>query len=200
MEITTTFAPETRAAWRAWLAENHATAREIWVLHRGGEPPEGAPTYLDLVEEALCFGWIDGIAKKAPDDPRSRTAQRFTPRRPRGNWTELNKERARRLIAAGLMTEAGRRVLPDLDPSGFRIPPDIEAALAEAGALETFLGFPPVYQRIRVGYVDEQRKQREEFARRLASLVSKTAAGQMFGNWDDTALPRTPGPGGPVGS
>lgn len=68
--------------------------------------------YLDAVEEALCFGWIDSFAKRITPIER---VQRFSPRRPKSNWTELHKARARRLIALGPMTNAGRATLPDLD-------------------------------------------------------------------------------------
>lgn len=91
MEITETMDARTRAEWRAWLSEHHATKTEIWLVSVKGE---SMLTYIGSVYEALCFGWIDGIAKRVDDQ---RTGQRFTPRRPKGSWTELNKERARRL-------------------------------------------------------------------------------------------------------
>jgi uncharacterized protein YdeI (YjbR/CyaY-like superfamily) len=94
MEVTEIFDAKTRRAWRAWLAEHHRSKSEIWLLLR---PVPGTLTYLDAVEEALCFGWIDGIAKR---NETGASAQRFTPRRPKSTWTELNKERARRLLAA----------------------------------------------------------------------------------------------------
>ena len=125
VDITATIDPRTRGAWRRWLEAQHAHAREIWLLRSGAT---GEITYLDAVEEALCFGWIDGIAKRHGEA----TAQRFTPRRPRSHWTELNKERARRLIALGRMTDAGRRVLPDLDDLLVRVPADIRARLEAA--------------------------------------------------------------------
>lgn len=188
MDITITFDPRTRRAWRAWLEANHAGAREIWLLLRRDQP--GTITYLDAVEEALCFGWIDGIAKKQGDA----TAQRFTPRRPRSNWTELNKERARRLIAAGKMTDAGRKTLPDLREVEVQAPDDIRARLqAAAGAWEAFAGFPSLYQRVRLGYIEEMRKRDpQEFEKRLANFVAKCAKREMFGNWDDAGLPRSP--------
>ena len=82
-------------------------------------------SYLDSVYEAICFGWIDGIQKRASDVER---AQRFTPRRPRSHWTELNKARARWLIAQGLMTPAGQAILPDL-MAPFTVADDIRAAI-----------------------------------------------------------------------
>jgi uncharacterized protein YdeI (YjbR/CyaY-like superfamily) len=187
MEITTTFDPETRRAWRAWLEVNHASEREIWLLLRRGEPAR--ITYLDAVEEALCFGWIDGIAKRHGDA----TAQRFTPRRPRSNWTELNKDRARRLIQAGKMTEAGRRTLPDLSDVAVRVAADIRARLeSEPGAWDRFQRFPASYQRVRLGYIEElRRRDPQEWEKRLANFVARTSKNEMFGNWDDSGLART---------
>ncbi|MEZ4473491.1 MAG: YdeI/OmpD-associated family protein [bacterium] len=185
-DVTETLSPCTRATWRGWLEAHHDTKREIWLLR----PPSCPISYLDAVEEAICFGWIDGIAKRH----EGLQAQRFSPRRPRGGWTELNKERARRLIAAGKMTEAGRRTLPDLDPTAFVIPADIEARLrADAATWEAWCRFPGLYHRVRVSNVEDLRKRDPEgFRRRLDTLVQKTAAGVMFGNWDDRDMQRTP--------
>lgn len=187
MEITTTFDPGTRRAWRQWLEANHAERTEIWLLIRRGEA--GSITYLDAVEEAICFGWIDGIAKRHCDA----TAQRFTPRRPRSNWTELNRERARRLIDAGWMTGAGLRTLPDLTVTEVQVPDDIRRRMeAEPGVWESFQSFPPLYQRVRLGYIEEVRKRNpDEWEKRLNSFIQRTAKGGMFGNWDDSGLPRT---------
>jgi len=115
-----------RAKILAWLDENHEDVPALWVkLYKKGSGRVNM-TWPESVDAALCFGWIDGIAKRLDAE---RSAQRFTPRRARSHWTELNKERARRLIAAGLMTDAGRAVLPDLDVASFRIADDILAAL-----------------------------------------------------------------------
>ncbi|WP_206036135.1 YdeI/OmpD-associated family protein [Crateriforma spongiae] len=146
------------------------------------QPAAGELTYLDAVEEAICFGWIDGIGKRYSDEVK---AQRFTPRRKRSNWTELNKERARRLIRLGLMTPAGEATLPDLTIN-FELAGDIESAIkAEDGAWETFEAFPDLYKRVRVGYIEEMRKQPGEFEKRLGNFVKQTTAGKMFGNWND---------------
>jgi hypothetical protein len=103
------------------------------------------------------------------------------PRRPKSNWTELNKERARRLIDKGLMTDAGRAVLPDLTARPLVIAPDIAAALkAEPAVWRQFNGFPELYRRIRIDLIEEQRKTPAEFQKRLASLIDRTRAGKMF--------------------
>lgn len=181
MEVTSKLKVASRAEWRSWLMENHAVKPEIWLI--ADDRPE-IPTveYLDSVEEAICFGWIDSIAKRISEFEK---AQRFTPRRPRSNWTELNKARSRRLIGLGLMTDAGRSKLPDLLQE-FEIADDILAAIdADTNAKRYFEEFPDLYVRVRIGYIEEMRRRPEEFTRRLNSFLRKTAAGKMYGNWND---------------
>lgn len=186
--ITETVEAKTRAQWRKWLERHHAKKTEIWLVAGLREKGDGL-SYLDAVEEALCFGWIDGLAKSFDADRR---AQRFSPRRPKSNWTELNKERARRLIREGRMTPAGERVLPDLTLTAPTIAPDIVAALdASPGARAFFESCPLLYQRVRAGSVEERRKVPLEFATRLQNLVKQCAAKKLFGNWDDRGLRRT---------
>ena len=181
MEIKSRLKVSNRAVWRSWLAANQDTQSEIWIVSDvNSENPSIA--YLDSVEEAICFGWIDGIAKRISSFEK---AQRFTPRRVRSNWTELNKERARRLIQLGLMTNDGQRILPDL-MAPFEIPKDILVAIkSEPDAWEFFTKLPALYIRVRIGYVEETRTKPNEFNRRLQNFVLKTAAGKMFGNWND---------------
>jgi uncharacterized protein YdeI (YjbR/CyaY-like superfamily) len=183
VEITQKLHVTDRASWREWLKDNHRTAREIWLVSYKSVTNKPRLSYLDAVEEALCFGWIDGIAKSL--DAES-TAQRFTPRRPNSHWTELNKERARRLIAQGLMTEAGLATLPDLSLEAFTIPPDILKALqADPQIWANFQAFPPLYQRIRISYINEQRRSPEEFNKRLDKFLKQTRENKLFGRWRD---------------
>jgi uncharacterized protein YdeI (YjbR/CyaY-like superfamily) len=159
MGITDTIKPGNRTEWRAWLETHHQTLTEIWLLSddRSEEP---TVTYLDAVEEAICFGWIDGIQKRFS---ANELAQRFTPRKRRSNWTELNKERARRLIRLELMTEAGYTTLPNLNVE-FIVAEDILAALkAKPAAWANFAEFPDLYLRVRIGYIEEMRKNLDEF-------------------------------------
>jgi uncharacterized protein YdeI (YjbR/CyaY-like superfamily) len=182
MEITQTLRVTDRSEWRRWLSANHATVSEIWLIYASRASGQPRIPYLDAVEEALCFGWIDGIEKKMDAD---HSAQRFTPRRPKSNWTELNKERARRLIAQGLMTEAGRAKLPDLAPESYHFPVDILAALqADLQTWENFQRFPESYKRIRVGFIEEMRKQPAVFQQRLDNFIRKTRANKLFGVWE----------------
>ncbi|MBO7320586.1 MAG: hypothetical protein J6U80_01500 [Bacteroidales bacterium] len=98
-----------RGEFREWLLENSGREKECWVaMSRSKTPPLGVLPYIDVVEEALCFGWIDSILKRLPD---GRLVQRLSPRRPKSHWKQLNMERCRDLEERGLMTEAGRQAL-----------------------------------------------------------------------------------------
>jgi uncharacterized protein YdeI (YjbR/CyaY-like superfamily) len=178
VQITETFYAASCAEWRAWLEANHASKTEIWLIQVRTASSIPCVTYLEAVLEGLCFGWSDGIAKKLDDERRG---QRFTPRRPKSNWTELNKERARRLIAEGLMTPAGYAVLPNLDVEAFQIPADILAALqADAEVRANFQAFPDLYKRVRIGFIDEVRKQPDVFQQRLNYFLQQTRRNKQY--------------------
>ena len=99
-----------RKEFRQWLAENHLTAKECWVtVNRGKQERDDCIPYVEVVEEALCFGWIDSTVKCLPD---GRCAQRLSPRRKNSHWTELNLQRCRSLMEQGLMTQAGLEAMP----------------------------------------------------------------------------------------
>ena len=110
MEITLLLEFSTRKQLREWLEAHHNTHKECWVTtNRSKTPRTDAVPYIDMVEEALCFGWIDSTLKRLPD---GRNAQRLTPRRKGSHWTELNIRRCHDLIERGLMTEAGLKAMP----------------------------------------------------------------------------------------
>jgi len=109
MDIGETIYVTTAAEFRKWLAKNHSTKKEIWLIQYKKATQKPSINYITAVEDAICFGWIDGFEKGIDSE---RYATRFTPRRPKSNWTETNKERARKMIAEGKMTEAGRNKLP----------------------------------------------------------------------------------------
>lgn len=179
MEITNTLYVTNRNEWRSWLSEHHATEPEIWLVYYRKDSGKPYILYNDAVEEAICFGWIDGIAKKI--DPES-SAQRFTPRKPKSKWSELNKERARHLIESGSMTEAGLAKLGDLSTDTFTIPADIEAALsADRQTWENFQQFSDRYKRIRIGFIEEVRKRPDVFNKRLSNFLKMTAQNKKFG-------------------
>ena len=172
-----------RAAFRAWLDRHHATERECWVATRRGRPiDDRAFWYLDAVEEALCFGWIDSVWKVIDGI----SLQRFSPRKPRSPWTELNKERVRRLEKLGLMTDAGRAVLPPMGPRSFKVDPDVIVALKDARCWSKFKNFPPLYQRVRAYNVAFYKvRDPESYEKALANLIAHTKRGETFGEWSD---------------
>lgn len=171
-----------RAEFREWLMANHKSARECWVVaKRGKTPPDDCLWYLDAVEEALCFGWIDSTVKKWD----GKLIQRFSPRAKRGRWTELNKERCRRLVSIGLMTGSGLEVCPDLDDD-FVIDAEIIDAFAQNPvAWRNFQSFHPLYQRVRIDNIQTFKRKRELFAPRLAKLIAASEDGEMIGDWND---------------
>ncbi len=109
MEIGETLRVRSRTQWRAWLARHHRDRNEIWLVYNKKSSGKAGISYDESVEEALCFGWIDGQTKTID---AVTYAGRFTPRRPGSNWSASNLERVRRLLKEGRMTEAGRRTLP----------------------------------------------------------------------------------------
>ena len=177
-------AASSREAFRAWLMEHAGGESECWVRVKRGRPEDpGTFYYLDAVEEALCFGWIDSTQKVIGGE----RLQRFTPRKKGSAWTERNRERARRLDRLGLMTDAGRAVWPkDMAAMRFRMDGDVEAALKRARVYSAFRRFPPLYQRVRaynVAFYKHRAPQTYEKA--LSHLIEETKKGRMFGQWDD---------------
>ena len=172
----------TRVEFREWLSEHHATEKECYVAVKRGKPSgEDTLFYLDAVEEALCFGWIDSTARTIDGVGM----QRFSPRSKKSNWTELNKERCRRLIRLGLMTEAGLAVMPDLD-TPFVVDKDVECALKEARVWTKFKSLPPLYQRIRAYNLAFYKKRNPDtYTRMLRHTIEATKEGKTFGEWND---------------
>lgn len=171
-----------RASFRAWLKENGEREKECFIVVKRGKPTDdGAFYYLDAVEEALCFGWIDSTTK--PIDGVN--YQRFSPRVKNGNWTELNKERVRRLEKLGLMTDRGRAVLPKGFDT-FVFDEEVVNKLKEQKAWDTFCSFPPLYQRVRVSNIVFYRKHLpEQYEKALFHLIEMTKKCKTYGEWND---------------
>lgn len=171
-----------REDFRKWLTAYSATEKECWIaVKRGKTPPDGALWYLDAVEEALCFGWIDSTIKNVDGV----TLQRFGPRTKNGRWTELNKERCRRLERLGLMTDAGRTACPDLDAE-FIIMSEIVAAFkTRPVAWQNFQKFPSLYQRVRIDNIQRVATKPDLFKTRLSKLIEASARSEMIGDWHD---------------
>jgi hypothetical protein len=174
-----------RQQFRKWLATHYQDATECWVdVKRGVPKPDGTFWYVDAVEEAMCFGWIDSTYKKlAPDQPAS---QRFVPRQTGSIWSELNKERCRRMIHLGRMTPAGYAMLPNMDPNSFKIDASIVRALKRRpGAWAYFQSCPALYQRVRCDTIQIKRNQPKLFRQRLTKFANACQAHRMIGQWND---------------
>lgn len=144
------FLAHDRAEWRAWLAENHRTATGVWLVFYKKSSGKPHLSYEEAVEEALCFGWIDSKPGKLDDE---RSMQYYSPRKPKSNWSKINKERIERLTGAGLMTENGLKMVELAKQTGtwtaldeveeLIVPPDLQAELeAQPPAAMHFVAFP----------------------------------------------------------
>ena len=175
-------APENRAAWRRWLAEHHADASGVWLVSHNKRSGRQELTVAAAVEEALCFGWIDSRLHPIDDET---SALLFTPRRPRGTWSRLNKERVASLTAKGLMTPAGLRAVEVAQQNGswtaldsveaLEVPPDLARALdARPEARAHFDAFSPSARKSALWWI-ESAKRAETRASRVAATVDLAA-------------------------
>ena len=169
---------------RLWLENNYETQKECWVIVKRGKPQnDDTFWYIDAVEEALCFGWIDSTVKKLDNGI---TIQRLSPRKKGSIWSELNKERCRRMEKLEKMTQAGKKVLPDMSEKGFNIDIDILEALKKDEIVwAIFHKFPSLYQRVRIDTIQIKKKNPQLFQKRLEKLIENTKKGIMYGEWND---------------
>lgn len=182
MEIENLITVKSRDDLRVWLQENCKTEKSCWVVVSITQKPDTL-LYLDAVEESLCFGWIDGVKKKISE---TELAQRLSPRSKRSSWTELNKERVRRLEKLGFMRDEGRKVLPDMGLDSFKIDRVIEQRLKEEKQVyENLMAFPDLYKRVRIDTIQSNKNQPQLFRSRLDKFITNTRENKMYGQWHD---------------
>jgi uncharacterized protein YdeI (YjbR/CyaY-like superfamily) len=176
--------PLTLDEWREWLAANHDRATGVWLVLRKPSAPGSGIRYVESVEQALCFGWVDSKAKGLDAE---RTLQYFSPRRARSGWARPNKERVERLLAAGLMAPAGLAVIEAAKADGswtllddvedLVVPDDLAAAFdARPGAREHWDGFPRSPRRMMLVWLVEARRP-ETRAKRVTEIADRAAEG-----------------------
>jgi len=175
------------SALRAWLRANHAARTELWIgFHKIGSGKPGV-TYSEAVEQALCFGWIDGVKKSVN---ATAYTHRFTPRKPRSKWSAINLERARKLIATGNMEAAGLKALEGADTTSraYSYEQRKSAKLsavqeyqfqARRKAWEFFHAQAPWYQRTATWWIVSAKKE-ETRKKRLAKLIAHSLAGETI--------------------
>jgi uncharacterized protein YdeI (YjbR/CyaY-like superfamily) len=179
----------TAAEFRAWLAAHHNTSRELWVgFYKKGS---GVPsiTWPEAVDEALCVGWIDGVRKRIDDVSY---ANRFTPRKPRSNWSAVNIARVAELTRLGRMQPAGLQAFERRAPARVGIysyeqrkTAELDAAAEKTfrsnkKAWEFFQAQPPGYRQTALWWVVSAKKE-ETKRKRLATLIHDSARGRTIG-------------------
>ena len=169
--------------FRAWLVDNHATAAEIGVVFHRKSSGLPSMTWSDAVDQALCFGWIDSVVRKLDETSR---VQRFTPRKPKSNWSAVNIRKMAELKARGLMTPAGlaafaRRQEASSEVYSYEnrhlavLDPDLQAKFqSNAEGWQFFLSQPPFYRQTST-YRVMSAKRGETRLRRLERLIDASA-------------------------
>jgi uncharacterized protein YdeI (YjbR/CyaY-like superfamily) len=171
-----------RAEWRRWLNKNHARVAETWLGFYKKASGKQTVSYEEAVEEALCFGWVDGMKKKLDEEC---FAFRFTPRKAKSAWSKSNLNRVERLIAEGKMMPAGleayhsgdRREVPAM-------PTELPKALEERfrkqrAAWANYEKFPPGYRRVTAGWVASAKRE-ETRIKRLEKLIEFSARNERI--------------------
>jgi uncharacterized protein YdeI (YjbR/CyaY-like superfamily) len=171
-------------AFYDWLEQHHETEAEVYVGFHKQHTGKRAMSWSEAVDQALCFGWIDGRANKIDDD---HYMQRFTPRRPNSNWSKVNVEKMARLIEDGRMRPAGlaafekrkdyRTGVYSFERDSWELPAEYDGRLrANAVAAEYFDRRPPSYRRAAIHWVLSAKRE-ETRERRLAQLIEDSARG-----------------------
>jgi uncharacterized protein YdeI (YjbR/CyaY-like superfamily) len=192
MASRTALQPTTNArdakVWRKWLERNHASAVEVWLVFSRKHTGRACVGYDEAVEEALCFGWIDGIKKRVDED---HYAYRFSPRRPDSRWSLINRKRAEALLAAGRMTAAGLAAVEEGRRRGawaaakVKRPDHLSDLLREVlagqpGATAAWDALTPSQQRLFNLWVNEAARE-ETRKRRAHEVLVRVLAGRRAG-------------------
>ena len=170
-----------RIEWRRFLENHFETLDEIWFIFPTKDSDEPCLSYNDAVEEALCFGWIDGRAGTLDETHHIR---RFTPRRKGSCYSRPNIERLIWLDQHDLIHPKVRESIRQVIRTPFVFPADIVEALEQDRAVwENYQKFSDPYKRIRIAYIDAARKRPEEFQKRLNSFMEKTRKGKLISGY-----------------
>jgi len=187
MEITKTTSAVNRSEWRAWLEKYHATETEVWLVYTKKVSGKPSVTYLESLEEALCFGWIDSIIQKIDEE---KYARKFNPRRAGSKWSELNKHLVAKLVKEGRMTGAGLAAvdfkLPKAEaprPKRPELPPPdwLQAGLmASPKAWENFNNLPPSHRRNYIAWISDAKRE-ETRQRRIYEAIRLLEKNERLG-------------------
>ena len=184
------FQPDSRAAWRAWLERHHTQTDGVWVITFKKATGKFRLEYDEMVEEALCYGWVDSKPGKLDDE---RTMLYFAPRKPGSNWSKPNKERVAKLLEAGLMRPPGLAKVEAAKRDGtwtaldgveaLEVPADLERALkALPNAFEHFVAFPRSAKRGILEWILNAKKP-ETRAKRVEETATLAAENKRANQW-----------------
>lgn len=177
-----------RKEWRTWLEENHNKKYEIWMIHYKKRSVNEGLALRDAVEEAICFGWIDGKLRKIDYE---KYMLRFSPRKSNSVWSRINKKRAKEMIEQGRMTQAGLAKIQEAKKSGQwddaytnkikeRMPPDLKEALSKnTKAWKSFHSFANTYRNMYIGWVNSA-KTNETRRKRIEKVVQQSARNKKY--------------------
>ena len=172
-----------RQQWRTWLTKHHRSSPGAWLVRYKTHTAVKSIPYEDMVREALCFGWIDSLAKRLDDD---RYLLKVTPRQPTSKWSDINRKRWAELKAAGLLTPAGLAAAPTDNSYAPRpVIPELPVYIARAlkanfKAWEFFRDLAPTYRRDFVVWIHTA-KRPETRERRIRESIRLLAAGKKLG-------------------
>jgi uncharacterized protein YdeI (YjbR/CyaY-like superfamily) len=171
-----------RIEWRSWLEKNHIISKEAWLIHYKKSSSKKNLHYVDAVEEAICFGWIDSKLKKIDEE---RYILRYSPRKSRSVWSKINKEKAKKMISIGKMMPAGFEKIEVAKKQGYwdsaytnlikeRLPSDLKKALvSNKTAWNNFYHFANSYRNMYIGWV-KNAKTEETRKRRISEVVKRS--------------------------
>jgi uncharacterized protein YdeI (YjbR/CyaY-like superfamily) len=168
-----------RKDWRIWLEINFKKEKEIWLVYPNKSSGKPRISYNDAVEEALCFGWIDSQLKSINEES---SAQRFSPRNPKSEYSQANKERLKWLLKENILHPSMLEIAREISKEEFVFPPDIINAIkSDNAAWVNYQKFSPSYIRIRIAYIEGARNRPEEFQKRLRNFINKTRESKQIG-------------------
>lgn len=186
MKIKEEFIPTNKQNWRTWLEKNHETKDSVWLIFYKKNSPKYNLSWSDSVDEALCFGWIDST-KKSID--KESFKQYFTKRKPKSNWSKVNKDKVELLIDNGLMRKAGLKSIEIAKENGswtflddvenLIVPDDLKTALeSKTGAFEFYQGLSNSVKKMFLYWI-KSAKREETRENRIQEIVEDAADGMI---------------------
>ena len=178
-----------RDEWHNWLEKNHRAINEIWLIHYKKSSGKKGLNHFDAVEEAICFGWIDGKLKKIDEE---RFILRYSPRKSKSVWSKINKENAEKMISLGKMTKAGFDKIEEAKKQGFwdtaytnllreQLPSDLKNALiVNKKAWNNFQKFANSYRNMYIGWVKNAKTEKTR-KKRISEVVKNSLENKKTG-------------------